>query len=59
MNGYNKMEWYWILTIAIVIFPITAHFVEEFIVQGNKGASTIVGISASILFVLIMIYDKL
>ena len=53
------MEWYWILTIAIVIFPITAHFVEEFIVQGNKGASTIVGISASILFVLIMIYDKL
>jgi len=48
------MEWYWILGIALVVFYVTALANEN-----QRVAMTIVGALASILFVLIMIYDKL
>ena len=55
------MEWYWVLGIAVVIFWVAGMAVEGIIVEDKRGngASTIVGALASILFVLIMIYDKL
>ena len=55
------MEWYWILGIALVVFYVTALANEGLIgkEQRGNGASSIVGALASILFVLIMIYDKL
>jgi hypothetical protein len=56
------MEWYWVLGIAVVIFVAVEWFAGEALISINSrdnGASSIVGALACILFVLIMIYDKL
>ena len=56
------MNIYWLIGIAFVIFWVAALIVEE--MRGDAGnkdvaISCTVGVLASILFVLIMIYDKL
>ena len=55
------MEWYWILGIAVVVGFFIGIVIEGIIDKEKRGngASSIVGALASILFVLIMIYDKL
>tara|TARA_R110000824_G_scaffold174982_2_gene353229 strand:+ start:399 stop:566 length:168 start_codon:yes stop_codon:yes gene_type:complete len=55
------MNLFWLIGIAFVILCAAALFVEGMMGDTEKGngVSTVVGILASILFVLIMIYDKL
>ena len=56
------MEWYWILGIAFVVYFVSGLIADAYTIEdkrGNSASSIIVGALASILFVLIMIYDKL
>ena len=55
------MDWYWVLCIAVVIFIVAGITAEWGIKEEHRdnGSSSIAGLLASILFVLIMIYDKL
>jgi hypothetical protein len=55
------MNLFWLIGIAFVIFWAATLIVEQTMGDTEKGngVSTVVGVLASILFVLIMIYDKL